>query len=199
MALIDFKWLLKSDKNDKPLLEIEKLSVRLGGRLVFENLDLILYQGDQVQITGPNGAGKTTLLNAILGDVPIESGVIKFEGKDITNLQTNEIANMGIAYMLQRENIFSSLTVEENLHLALGKGGYNIFKNIFPDWAYSIKSFVRANFLSGGQKQKLAMGMSFCKNSKLLLLDEPLAGMNAEDKRMLSNLNGSTVLFIEHN
>ncbi len=201
MTLLNFEWLKKGARegNEQPLLKIKRLSVRLGTRQIFENLDLEIFRGDQVKVNGPNGAGKSTLLNAIMGVDTIENGDISFNGIDITNVSTDERAQLGISYMRQRGNVFPELTVGENLQLALGSKGYHLFEQRFPNWGRDIKTDTTANQLSGGQKQKLALGMIVCRDSPLFLLDEPLAGMSAGAKEDFFNFNRSTVIFIEHN
>ncbi|PCH96895.1 MAG: hypothetical protein COB83_04050 [Gammaproteobacteria bacterium] len=200
MALLNFEWLKKGSQkdNEKPLLKIKNLRVRLGTRLVFEDLDLTIYRGDQIKVTGSNGAGKSTLLNAIMGVDPIEHGEIAFNGLDITNHSINERTKLGMSYTMQRKNVFPKLTVEENLQLALGNKGYHLFEQSFPRWSKDIKPEVIVDTLSGGQKQKLAVGMTVCKESLLYLLDEPLAGMSSDAKEDFFNFKRSTVIFIEH-
>ena len=201
MALLNFEWLKKGARegNEQPLLKIKRLSVRLGTRQIFENLDLEIFRGDQVKITGPNGAGKSTLLNAIMGVDTIEDGDISFNGIDITNISTDERAQLGISYMRQRGNVFPELTVKENLQLALGHNGHHLFEQSFPRWSKGLKPDTLVDTLSGGQKQKLAVGMTVCNESHLYLLDEALAGMSLDAKDDFFNFKRSTVIFIEHN
>jgi ABC-type branched-subunit amino acid transport system ATPase component len=199
MGLLNFEWIGGQHRlaGTLPLLKVENLSVRLGQRLVLDNVSLDLYEDEQVRITGPNGAGKSTLLNAIMGVVPTTAGRVVFKGEDLGTLATHERARLGIHYMRQRDNVFPSLTVLENLQLAVGKGGYEGFRERFPEWAKDITANQPAGMLSGGQKQKLAWAMVVLSVGEILLADEPSAGVTADANMMSQSL--PTAIFIEHN
>lgn len=179
MGLLNFEWIggQRRATGDSPLLAVDGVSVRLGQRLVLDDVSLEVYEGEQVRITGPNGAGKSTLLNAITGILPLAKGRIVFQGEDISSLPAHERAHRGIRYMRQRDNVFPSLTVRENLKLALGPDGYERFAERFPDWARDIAPNTPAGMLSGGQKQKLAWGMTVLTQSRLALFDEATTGV----------------------
>lgn len=196
MGLLNFEWISghKRPANAVPLLAVESVSVRLGQRLVLDNVSLEVYEGEQVRITGPNGGGKSTLLNAIMGVVSLASGRITFKGEEISNLPTHERANRGIRYMRQRDNVFPSLTVRENLRLALGQDGYKRFQDRFPEWARDIAPHTSGGMLSGGQKQKLAWGMMVLQDVALMLSDEASAGSSST----LRPLGNQTACFVEH-
>ncbi len=198
MGLLNFEWIggQKRPAGVTPLLAVEGVSVRLGQRLVLDYVSLEVYEGEQVRITGPNGAGKSTLLNAITGVLPLATGRVYFQGKDISSLPTHERVNSGIRYMRQRDNVFPSLTVRENLRLAVGPDGYTRFAEHYPEWAEAIKPDTLAGMLSGGQRQKLAWGMTVLDQKSLVLADEPEAGV-AESLRDTLNPNTS-LLLIEH-
>ncbi len=161
MNLLKCEWIgeRKRNPNTVPLLQVEHISVRVGQRLVLDDVSLDVFEGEQVRITGPNGAGKSTLFNAITGVLPLNEGRIRFKGEDISKLPTHERTARGIRYMRQRDNVFPSLTVRENLQLAVAKEGYERFREKFPEWAKEITASQSAGMLSGGQKQKLAWGM----------------------------------------
>lgn len=201
MGLLNFEWIGEQHRppDALPLLVVEHLCVRLGQRLVLDDVSLTVYKGEQVRITGPNGAGKSTLLNAITGVLPPDEGRILFKGEDISRLPAHERATRGIRYMRQRDNVFSSLTVQENLQLAIGKEGYERFRERFPEWAEDIAANQPAGMLSGGQKQKLAWGMTVVEQGSLWLLDEPYAGMSQgiSDLEMAS-LGGSSLIEVKH-
>lgn len=165
--------------NARPLLSVTDLVVRVGVRRVLDGINLEVFPGDHVRITGPNGCGKSSLLNAVAGVAPaqIENGRIIFDGADITDWPAHERAGQGIAYMRQVDNVFPSLTVHENLTIALGTGGYDRFAKSFPDWARDFPADTRAGLLSGGQRKKLAWGMTALTGKKLFLADEPEAGV----------------------
>lgn len=144
---------------------------------VLFDVNLSAEQRNIVAVVGPNGAGKTTLLNSILGLADVYSGQIIFEGQDITKLSPYKKARLGIAYVPQSGNVFSELTVYENLLLA----GYQLDKSevkdridevldIFPKLKEMLHR--RAGTLSGGERRMLAIGMGLMKKPKILLLDE---------------------------
>lgn len=199
MGLLNFEWIggQRRTPGATPLLAVEQISVRLGQRLVLDDVNLVVYEGEQVRITGPNGAGKSTLFNAITGVLPLNEGRILFKGEDISKLLTHERAALGIRYMRQRDNVFPSLTVGENLQLAIGKDGYERFRERFPEWAKDIAVNQPAGMLSGGQKQKLAWGMVVLSVGEIILADEPSAGVTADAYMMSQSLR--TAMFIEHN
>lgn len=178
MGLLNFSWMgeHKSESGCPPLLQVEHISVLVGQRLVLDDVSFDVFEGEQVRITGPNGAGKSTLFNAITGVLPLDGGRILFKGEDISKLPTHERTARGIRYMRQRENVFPSLTVRENLQLAVGKDGYERFREKFSEWAKDITANQTAGMLSGGQKQKLAWGMTVLNDPILLLSDEASAG-----------------------
>lgn len=191
---------LREGEPTAPLLTIKNLSVRAGIRLVLKDMNLTVCRGDHIRITGPNGSGKSTLLNAISGIEParIEQGTIEFDGNDIKSMPAHKRAALGIAYMRQTDNIFPSLSVGDNLRLALGDDGPERFTKIFPEWCKDMPLSKTAGLLSGGQKKKLAWAMTLLRqNARIALLDEPKAGTD-------ESINGNqipshlTVLEIEH-
>lgn len=196
MGLLNFAWIggQKRESGGAPLLQVEHVSVRVGQRLVLDDVSLEVFEGEQVRITGPNGAGKSTLLNAITGVLPLDEGRILFKGEDISKLPTHERAARGIRYMRQRDNVCPSLTVSENLQLAVGKDGYERFRERFPEWAKDIAANQPAGMLSGGQKQKLAWGMTVLGAHQLLLMDEPSAG--SSERLQLPSLR--SVCYVDH-
>lgn len=144
---------------------------------VLFDVNLTAEQRNIVAVVGPNGAGKTTLLNSILGLADVYSGQMIFEGQDITKLSPYKKARLGIAYVPQSGNVFSELTVYENLLLA----GYQLDKSevkdridevldIFPKLKEMLHR--RAGTLSGGERRMLAIGIGLMKKPKILLLDE---------------------------
>jgi len=198
MGLLNFEWMGgEREPGDAPLLQIEHVSVRIGQRLILDDVSLEVFEGEQVRITGPNGAGKSTLLNAIAGVLPLDKGRILFKGEDISKLTTHTRTARGIRYMRQRDNVFPSLTVRENLQLAVGKNGYERFRERFPEWAKDIAANQPAGMLSGGQKQKLAWGMTVLSPGKIILADEPSTGVTTDANMMSQSI--LTTIYIEHN
>lgn len=203
MSGLSFHWIQygESRGDTRPVLHVQGLSVKVGVREVLSNIDMEVYLGDHVRVSGPNGSGKSTLLNAIAGIEPAQiiAGHIVFNGLDITHLPAHIRAGEGIAYMRQTGSVFGSLSVKENLRLALGDDGPTKFKEEYPDWASSMPFEKSAGLLSGGQKKKLAWGMTMLKSHNALwMLDEPKAGVDGEDGLMSSMHRAHTVIFIEH-
>jgi len=162
-------------------------------------------------VIGMNGAGKTTLLGALMGLVRTRKGSVRFEGQEITNLSTSHINSLGIALLLQQDSVFRSLTVRENLELAarrhpnetLGAPEGSVW-DIFP--ALEPLQNRRAGLLSGGESRMLAIAMVLSQRSKLLLLDEPTAGLSRpaasgllQSLAALNRQHGMTMLLVEPN
>ena len=159
-------------------------------------------------IIGPNGAGKSTLIKAIAGIVPVSAGNIRHNRKDITHIRPDQMAENRIAYVPQIDNIFRSLTVKQNLNLALRRemdktARFEKLLTQFP--ALSEKLNDKAEALSGGQRQFLAVAMALAVRPQLILMDEPSAGLApkaAQDVLGLArNLSetGVTILLVEQN
>lgn len=195
---LQFTWIKRGERSSRsrPLLAIENLTVRVGARRVLDSIDLEVFDGDHLRITGPNGCGKSTLLNAIAGLEParIEGGLISFAGEVLTGLPSHERAQRGIAYIRQRGNVFTELTVDENLRIALGQDGPSHFRRACPGWAAALPARKMAGLLSGGQRQRLAWAMSTLRPSRMLLADEPNAGLSV-DMRIPEN---QTVVVVTH-
>lgn len=151
------------------------------GRPVLHDVSLDIIEGERVLLIGPNGCGKTTLLKVISGAMPASRGRIIFRGSDITNAPTDSRMRMGIGYLMQTRNIFPSLSVDENLQLGFwhGGGGYQARRDRLLEFFPILKGKLgrRAGLLSGGEHQALAVGMIVMRPVKLLLLDEPTAGL----------------------
>jgi len=197
MSGLQFTWLRKGERTSgsSPLLKVKGLTVRVGIRCVLSAIDLEVYEGDHIRVTGVNGSGKSTLLNAIAGVEPakVEQGTIVFLGQDITRCPSYERANTGIAYMRQTDNIFPGLSIAENLQMALGQDGTEMFHTSFPEWREVLPLGKSAGALSGGQRKKLAWAMVVLKKCPLTLVDEPEAGVSG---RLRANL--STMMIVEH-
>ena len=178
------------------MIELKEVYKSFENVKAVDNISFKTEKGEIFGLLGPNGAGKSTLFNAITGVLPLATGRIIFKGADISDLPIHERAARGICYMRQRDNVFPSLSVKENLQLAVGKDGYERFLEEFPEWAKDIGANQPAGMLSGGQKQKLAWVMTVLTESSLLLFDEPKAGMSSTIDMNPEIL--LTSLFIEH-
>lgn len=166
-----------------PLLEVDEVSVRFGAVQALERVSLEIRRGEIVAIIGPNGAGKTTLLRAISGLVPWNAGGVTFAGLNIAGIGPRETARRGLAHVIEGHRIFTNQTVTDNLLLA----GYDVPRaerdarvdealSYFPEIA--AKRYDRGSTLSGGQQQMLAVAQGLVRQPKLLMLDEPSAGLS---------------------
>ena len=190
------------------MLAVKGINQFYGGSHILWNVDLSVPQGSLVCLLGRNGMGKTTLLKCIMGLLKVRSGSISFEGVDLLKRPVEERARIGIGYVPQGYEIFSQLTVEENLSIGLcvHKNGaraipQRIF-DLFPVLKKMLKR--RGGDLSGGQQQQLAIGRALVLQPKLLILDEPSEGIQPnivhEIGDVILRLNkeeGLTVLLVE--
>ena len=166
-------------------------------------------QGELIGIIGPNGAGKSTLLKAIFGLVNVREGQILLNGEDITGLKANKLVSKGVAFVPQTNNVFPSLTIEENLEMGTFQmpkrfqERFDFVTSVFPELGK--RRAQRAGSLSGGERQMVAMGRALMVDPKVLLLDEPSAGLSPvrQDEAFLHvrsvNEAGVTVIMVEQN
>ena len=202
------------------MLKINNLKKSFGGIVATDNVNLELEKQTINAIIGPNGAGKTTLFNLITGKLKTDSGSVFIENREITNLDETETTHIGIARAFQITNIFPNLTVYESIKLALlsKKNGLNNMWTRFKDHninsdaddiiklAGLIKSKnLVSSELSHGDQKLLDIALALCLKPKLLLLDEPTAGMGPEERwKMIDRIKELwkktkiTILFIEH-
>jgi branched-chain amino acid transport system ATP-binding protein len=190
-----------------PLLEVEGLHAWYGESHVLHGMDFTIEEGEVATLLGRNGAGKTTTLRAIMGILPQRTGSVRFRGTELTELPSNRIARLGIAYCPEERGIFASLDVEENLMLppvvrAGGMGVDEIYA-IFPNLRERRRS--QGTKLSGGEQQMLAIGRILRTGASLLLLDEPTEGLAPVIVQQIGDLirtlkaKGFTVLLVEQN
>ncbi|MDN4479318.1 ABC transporter ATP-binding protein [Demequina muriae] len=166
-------------------------------------------EGELIGIIGPNGAGKSTFLKALFGLVTITSGTATLAGEDISNKRADELVQMGVGFVPQSNNVFPSLTIRENLEMgayqnAKGfKAQYARVMDLFPDLAS--RDHQRAGSLSGGERQMVAMARALMMDPKVLLLDEPSAGLSPvrQDETFVRtreiNKSGVTIIMVEQN
>jgi neutral amino acid transport system ATP-binding protein len=177
---------------------------------ILSGIDLTLRRGEIVTVVGPNGAGKSTLLKVMFGLLRPRQGSVRFKGDRIDALQPHQVARRGMGYVPQLENVFPSLTVEENLDIpARGIGRAEQRRRL--DALYELFPPLRparrrpAGLLSGGQRQMVAMARALVPEPELLLLDEPSAGLAPEYvelvfKKILEiRKSGVTILIVEQN
>lgn len=181
----------------------------LPGINILNGCSLTAFEGDLIGIIGPNGAGKSTLLKSIFGQVNIRSGKVWLNGEDITGLKANKLVSKGVAFVPQTNNVFPSLTIEENLEMGVFQTPkrfnerFEFVTSIFPDLGK--RRSQRAGSLSGGERQMVAMGRALMVDPSVLLLDEPSAGLSPvrQDEAFLRvkevNQAGVTVIMVEQN
>jgi ABC-type branched-subunit amino acid transport system ATPase component len=193
-----------------PVIETKGLVAGyLPGVNILNGANFFADQGELVGIIGPNGAGKSTLLKAIFGLVKVREGEITLNGESIANLKANQLVAKGIGFVPQNNNVFPSLTIEENLQMGLFQNpkSYDerleFVTSIFAELGKRLKQ--RAGSLSGGERQMVAMSRALMMDPKVLLLDEPSAGLSPvrQDEAFIrvSEINkaGVTTIMVEQN
>jgi branched-chain amino acid transport system ATP-binding protein len=202
-------------------LEIRNLNKHFGGLYVSRDISLAIKQGELTAIIGPNGAGKTTLFNQITGYIAPDSGTIFFDGKEITGAEPEKLVNMGIVRAFQVASIFYDETVYDNLHLAAlayHQKNMNFItnRNVYGDvedhcrfilerLGLAGKEGLRAFELSHGDQKVLDIAIALIMKPRLLLLDEPTAGMSPDERVKMTHLIRAiheefklTTIFVEH-
>ncbi|MCS7256699.1 MAG: ABC transporter ATP-binding protein [Thermomicrobium sp.] len=194
------------------------MSRRFGGLVAVREVSLAIEPGERRAIIGPNGAGKTTLFNVITGELRPTTGTITFFGRDVTRLPTHQRIRLGLARTYQTPLVFPRLSVAENLYLAVrGVRPWRLSlrrpRAEDPEWTQVESLAVRiglrhalhalAGVLSHGEQRQLELGMALASRPKLLLLDEPAAGLSPGEREQLTTLLQTlepevTVLLIEH-
>ena len=179
------------------------------GLNILQGVDLIVHEKEIVSIIGPNGAGKSTLLKAIMGIINISGGRFFINGLEKTNTPTHQIVSEGVGYVPQVENVFPSLTIEENLEIGSWSIDTSIkqsISKIFDDFPMlKERRKDKAGNLSGGQRQILALARALTTSPKILLLDEPSAGLSPvaikEVFEIVKEINskGVAILLVEQN
>lgn len=177
---------------------------------ILHGIDLTVHEGEIVTIIGPNGAGKSTFVKAVAGLVAVTNGKIHLSGKEITHINSHQLAASGVGFVPQTGNVFTTLTIHENLVL----GGVTLAKKnaarrieeiyqLYP--VLRDRQFEKAGVLSGGQRQVLAVARALLTAPKLMLLDEPTAGLSPMAANELFNVvrnlvaDGASVLMVEQN
>jgi len=191
------------------LIELKSLVGGYGGAPILNGVDIAIEQSDIGVIVGPNGAGKSTTLKAIFGLLKVTGGSVVFDGEDITNAQPDRLVPRGLSFVPQEKNVFTSMSVEENLEM-----GAFTRKDDFSEtlrWVYDMfpplleKRHQKAGELSGGQRQMVAMGRALMSKPRLLMLDEPSAGLSPRyvieifEQIVKVNRSGVGILMVEQN
>jgi branched-chain amino acid transport system ATP-binding protein len=204
------------------ILETDKLRKEFGALVAVANVSIKVRANTLHSIIGPNGAGKTTFFNLLSGTIPPTSGRVVFKGRDITNLPTHRTAHLGIGRSFQITNIFPNLTVLENVRLSCQALGHHNFRFVqshrrfkrYEERAWEVmhrvglteRAHAPARTLPHGDQRKLELGMILAPDPEVLFLDEPTAGMAAEQVPELMALiqeiqdaGDKTVMLVEHN
>lgn len=192
------------------MLAITDLSAGYGKLVVLHNISLSIAPAQLTAILGPNGSGKSTLMKSILGLTQVFGGSIQIQEKELVGVPTEDMGQHGIAYVPQRNNVFTSMTIRENLLLALRKSpkaealrALEEIYGLFP--ILSKRQNQRAGQLSGGERQMLAIAIAWLARPSVMLLDEPTAGLSPllviEVLRTLKEftVQGMTVVLVEQN
>jgi branched-chain amino acid transport system ATP-binding protein len=201
------------------ILRVEKIKKSFDGFTAVNGVSFSLEEKETCAIIGPNGAGKTTLFNLITGHIPADAGKLFFKGTEITHLAPHRICRLGMGRSFQRTNIFPRLTVFENIQAAVlahkGKS-LTFFKPVTPFFRHETMEILdrvglrdyadtMSGALSYGFQKQLELGIALASEPELLLLDEPTAGMSAQETRQTIDLigritreKGLTLLFTEH-
>jgi branched-chain amino acid transport system ATP-binding protein len=208
------------------ILEIQNVTMRFGGVTAIDNLSFAVKKGQIYGLIGPNGAGKTTIFNIITGALYPTEGKVIFEGEDITGTKPNEVVYKGIARTFQNIRLFKSMSVLDNILIGFdAEANYTYFEAILrlPRFfkrekeirekayellkVFGIEEFAESNAtaLSYGNQRKVEIARAVATNPKLLLLDEPVAGMNPKETAELSEIIHKikeefnlSILLIEH-
>lgn len=196
--------------SDRPLITIENvIAGYVPGVDILNGVNLEAADGELIGIIGPNGAGKSTMIKAMFGLVTVRSGRVTFDGDEITNMKAHALVERGVGYVPQNNNVFPSLTIQENLEMgnflrpSANASRLERIYSLFP--RLKERSTQRAGSLSGGERQMLAMGRALMMEPSVLLLDEPSAGLSPalQDEVFIRtkqiNATGVTVIMVEQN
>ena len=190
-------------------LEAQGVVSGYGEGEILHGVSVVVQEGEMVAVIGPNGAGKSTLLKALFGLLRVRDGQVLLKGEDVTNFQPDRVVARGLSYVPQTENIFPSLTINENLEMGgfiRGDGLRDRLEQVyelFPDLADRRQD--RAGKLSGGQRQMLALARALMLDPHVLLLDEPSASLSPRmvevifDRIRAINRMGTAILLVEQN
>ena len=205
-------------------LTVENISKSFGGVQAVNDVSFYLDAGESLVLIGPNGAGKTTLFNLITGEIPLDSGKIVLFGEDISKSPVQRRSELGLARTYQICNLFNGLTVEENLYLSLKNSKWREprgIKDYFVSWKNNkvrmeriseilkevqLESLrhIKVENISHGEQRQLELGMALITDPKLVLLDEPMAGLSATERVFIGEIikriaKEKIILVIEHN
>ncbi|MEH2535082.1 ABC-type branched-subunit amino acid transport system ATPase component [Bradyrhizobium sp. AZCC 1588] len=202
------------------MLEVKNVSKSFGAVRANESISLEVHEGRIVGLIGPNGSGKTTLFSSIVGAHPVDEGSIRFQGREISRLRVADIARLGLIRTFQQTRIYGGMTCVENMLISASQRGSNLLdlfhirsaargrqaEDLLAFVGLHAKRHLRAGSLSFGQQKLLEFAMALMNEPKMLMLDEPTAGINPTlidgliDRLKQANaVFGVTLFVIEHN
>jgi branched-chain amino acid transport system ATP-binding protein len=191
------------------LIDLKDIVAGYGGAPILNGVNMAIDASDIGVIVGPNGAGKSTTLKAIFGLLAVTEGTVTFDGQDVTNFEADRLVPMGLSFVPQEHNVFTSMSVHENFEMGAFVRRDDITESLdmvyemFPDLKAKRKQ--PAGELSGGQRQMVAMGRALMSKPKLLMLDEPSAGLSPRymleifEQVVKINAAGVGILMVEQN
>ncbi len=189
------------------ILQTQGLTKRFGGLTAVDAVDFTLDEGELRCLIGPNGAGKSTFLELIVGQLTPTEGEIYFDGNDLTNLLPHERIDTGLSVKFQSPHVYENLSVAQNMQIPLQRSDRDteaVLAETLDRVALSDEFHTTAGSLSHGQQQRLEIGMAITLEPKLMLLDEPVAGMSVEETAEVADLihslhdDGMGFLVVEH-
>lgn len=183
-------------------IRLDNVSKRFGGIAAVDDISIEIRQGERVGLIGPNGAGKTTLLKLVAGDLPVTSGEIHMLGEDVTKRPAHKRALLGLGRTFQITELFESLTVIDNLMLAV-RGRGEVVREYAERFGLGALSRREVGGLGYGEQRRLELAMAVAGRPRILLLDEPAAGVDESDKATIRDLilglpESMTVVMVDH-
>ena len=206
------KFRIKSFKKELPVLQLDKLTLKFGKRIILDNLNLQLNSGQILGLLGPNGVGKSTIFNIIIGFIKPDFGSIIINNNKVNNYPIHQrTIKFKIGFVPQYGGFFHDLTVHENLkaiaEITISNKSYREEKinSLISKFEFDPILDIKGNFLSGGQKKKLVIALALIADPKILLLDEPFAALDVMTIKTLQNIivelqsiNNISVILCDH-
>ena len=202
MSILIKKFIIKSFKEEKPIIDLKDLSIHYGNRQIVERLNLSIQKSEICGLLGPNGAGKSSIYHCIIGLVKPSYGKIFINGNDVTDIPTHvRCSKYGISWVPQYGGSWADLTVFENLlaiaelHIKNKEERITKINNLIRKFELQNVIKLKSKYLSGGQVRKLTLAMAMVKDTKILILDEPFAALDPQSVRMIQQIIVSLQMF----